>query len=195
VATVSNGNCSSTGTVTVTVAPELIAGFTADTTSGGAPLTVNFTSNTANASVYNWDFGDGGTGTGQTTSHTYANDGNFIVTLAVENSLGCSDTARYSFIDVIASLIVPNVFTPNGDGTNDTFHLEEKGLSSVSAMFFNRWGNEVYSWSGLNGSWNGKSTDGSELPDGVYLVIIKASGASGKSFDYQGTVQLIRNKD
>jgi len=189
VVAVSNGNCITTDSVTVTVAPQLIAAFTADSTLGVAPLTVNFNSTTSGAVAYNWDFGDGNTGTGQSVTHTYSQDGNFIVTLTVENSIGCIDTARFSTIDVIATLTIPNVFTPNGDGSNDTFHLMERGLASISVVILNRWGNEVYSWSGLNGSWDGEGAS-----DGVYLCIIKASGASGKSYDYQGTVQLIRNK-
>ena len=116
------------------------------------------------------------------------------MTLVVTNSIGCTDTARFSTVDVAGSLVVPNVFTPNGDGTNDTFHFQEKGLTSIGVNIFNRWGKEVYTWSGMNGSWNGISKVGEEVPDGVYVVVVKAMGGGGKSYDYQGTVQLIRSK-
>lgn len=196
VVTVSNGFCSSGGTVTVNVEPEVLAVFTPDTTLGEAPLTVNFISTSTGATSYSWNFGDGGTATGQSPSHTYTQQGSYSITLVATNALGCTDTARYSFIVVeeLASLTVPNIFTPNGDGKNDTFEFIEKGIESIGVNIFNRWGKEVYSWSVLNGSWDGKSKDGEELPDGVYLVIIKATGIDDKPYDYQGTVHLIRNK-
>jgi gliding motility-associated-like protein len=112
------------------------------------------------------------------------------------NSLGCTDTARFEFIVVEnkSSLVIPNVFTPNGDGLNETFSFQEEGIATINVMIFNRWGREVYSWSATGKGWDGKSTDGKELPEGVYLYVVKASGVDGKTYDESGTVQLIRGK-
>ncbi len=194
--TVSTGACSATGTVDVTVSPELVAGFTPDTTGGEAPLTVNFLNSSVGASGYVWSFGDGSTSTNENPTYTYTQQGSYPVILVASNSLGCTDTIRYSFIivDELASLTVPNVFTPNGDGLNDTFSFIEKGISAISVKILNRWGREVYSWSTTNSGWNGLSKDGKELPDGVYLYIINAQGIDDKPYNYQGTVQLIRTK-
>ncbi|MBL0343077.1 MAG: gliding motility-associated C-terminal domain-containing protein [Bacteroidetes bacterium] len=193
---VSNGLCTSTATVDVTVAPEVIAGFSPDTTNGQAPLTVNFNNSSTGAATYEWSFGDGGTSGLESPSHTYTNQGSYPVLMVATNSLGCTDTVRYSFIVVeeLASLIVPNIFTPNGDGLNDTFSFIEKGISSINVKILNRWGTEVYSWSKTNSGWDGVSKDGEELPDGVYLYIINAQGINDKPYNFQGTVQLIRNK-
>jgi gliding motility-associated-like protein len=176
------------------VEPEIVAAFSPDTTQGQAPLTVTFSNNTTGAASYSWTFGDGNTSAAQSPAHTYTSQGNYTVTMVATNVLGCTDTVRYEFIivDELSTLIVPNVFTPNGDGFNDTFSFEETGITSIEVKILNRWGNEVYSWSELNSGWDGKSGDGTELPDGVYLYIIKARGINDKSFDYQGTVQLIR---
>ncbi|MDQ3051215.1 MAG: gliding motility-associated C-terminal domain-containing protein [Bacteroidota bacterium] len=195
IVTVSNGSCASSDSVTITVAPEIVAAFSPDTTLGQAPLSVIFTSNSTGGVSYNWDFGDLTYSTLQSPTHVYLQEGNYTVTLVVTNSIGCTDTARYSFIlvDELASLTVPNVFTPNNDGKNDVFEFIEVGISSINVNIFNRWGKEVYDWSTNNTSWDGKSKDGEELPDGVYLYIIKARGIDDKSYDYQGTVQMIRN--
>lgn len=194
--TVSNGPCSSTGDVTVNVAPEIGASFTVDTSQGQPPLTVTFANNTLSANSWFWDFGDGNTSTDPNPVHIYTESGNYSVVMIAQNAQGCTDTVSYSFIvvDLKSLLIIPNVFTPNGDGFNDTFHFQEESISSISVVIMNRWGKEVYSWSRPEGAWNGKSEDGNELPDGVYLIIVKATGADGKAYDYNGTVQLIRNK-
>jgi gliding motility-associated-like protein len=61
-----------------------------------APFPINFTNNSSGpgALTYFWNFGDGGTSTQQSPSHTYAATGNYPVMLAVTSSNGCTDTLR-----------------------------------------------------------------------------------------------------
>jgi PKD repeat protein len=62
----------------------LQADFTADPTSGNAPLVVLFTDKSVgNASVYMWDFGDGGTSRNKNPGYTYLEPGNYTVTLKI----------------------------------------------------------------------------------------------------------------
>ena len=69
-----------------------ISNFSADITSGTAPLTVNFTDQSTNTpNSWQWDFGDGATSTQPNPSHTYNNEGSYTVTLTVSNEYG-SDT-------------------------------------------------------------------------------------------------------
>lgn len=73
----------------------LTAAFTGSPRTGCAPLPVSFTGSATPAGVlWNWDFGDGFTGTGQTVSHTYAAIGNYTITLVVTSAAGCTDTVR-----------------------------------------------------------------------------------------------------
>ncbi|MBK8874747.1 MAG: gliding motility-associated C-terminal domain-containing protein [Bacteroidetes bacterium] len=194
--TVSNGLCSSTGNVIVTVEPEIQTAFSPDTTQGEAPLEVTFTNTTSGASTYLWDFGDGNISNAVSPTNTYTEQGSYTVTMVATNTLGCTDTLKFTYIVVneYAALVIPNVFTPNGDGKNDEFSFIETGISSISVNIFNRWGNEIYSWNAKEKGWNGKSKDGSEAPDGVYFYVIKARGIDDKPYNYQGTVQLIRVK-
>lgn len=64
------------------------ANFTASVTNGITPLSVKFTDNSENATVWNWDFGDGNTSTEQNPTHIYPEPGNYIVNLTVSNSNG-----------------------------------------------------------------------------------------------------------
>jgi PKD repeat protein len=99
-------------TVAITVLdvtrPEAIAGpdLKADMSQ-----TVNFDAGASSDNVgvdsYSWDFGDGTTGTGRTTTHTYANAGNYTVTLTVEDAAGNLAADRMT-VTVSASSGIPN---------------------------------------------------------------------------------------
>ncbi|WOX57352.1 PKD domain-containing protein [Methanoculleus receptaculi] len=75
-------------TETATPTPTtLVADFTANITSGQAPLAVAFTdTSTGGPTSWSWDFGDGSTSTEQNPVHTYTNEGLYTVTLTVENA-------------------------------------------------------------------------------------------------------------
>ncbi|AKB82026.1 cell surface protein [Methanosarcina barkeri 3] len=97
VLTVNNEKGSNSKTQEVTVQSEPVpekvdpvANFSADTTSGPAPLSVQFTDLSQNANEWNWDFGDGETSTEQSPDYTYFSAGNYTVILTVNNENGSS---------------------------------------------------------------------------------------------------------
>jgi gliding motility-associated-like protein len=65
---------------------------------------------------------------------------------------------------------LPNVFTPNGDGKNDVFVPLRcpAFVERVGFVVYNRWGVKVYESSGSSLAWDGRSSDGAELPSGLY---------------------------
>ncbi|MBL4593184.1 MAG: gliding motility-associated C-terminal domain-containing protein [Flavobacteriales bacterium] len=91
-----------------------------------------------------------------------------------------------------STLIIPNVFTPNGDGFNDLFTVEGTNLASVEGQIFNRWGQLMFSWDNVKGSWDGRTLAGSEAPDGTYFYIITAVGNDGTEWLEKGGFSLIR---
>ena len=72
--------------------------------------------------------------------------------------------------DACPALVLPNVFTPNGDGRNDTFEPMRcpRFVQSIEFVVYNRWGAKVYERVGPTLSWDGKTSDGTELPSGLY---------------------------
>jgi len=77
------------------------ADFTANVTSGTAPLTVQFTDLSANnPASWSWDFGDGGTSTEQNPSHTYTVAGSYTVSLTVSNEYGSDTKTEIDYITV-----------------------------------------------------------------------------------------------
>jgi gliding motility-associated-like protein len=94
IATSING-CTDTATDVVTVYPEPIFPFSTIPDSGCSPLSVTFPA-LVGAVVYDWDFGDGTTATGQQPTHTFINNTTnnltYNVRLIATNSFGCQDT-------------------------------------------------------------------------------------------------------
>ncbi|TQM51105.1 gliding motility-associated-like protein [Arcticibacter tournemirensis] len=73
-------------------------------------------------------------------------------------------------------LFVPGGFSPNGDGINDYFVVENAMGKQVSLEVFNRWGNRVYRSQNYQNDWNGRCTEGihigEDLPVGTYYFIL-----------------------
>ena len=89
-------------------------------------------------------------------------------------------------IDSIDStqLIIPNVFTPNGDNKNDLFILN---FSYEKVEIFNRWGNKMFESVNNDSYWDGRTNSGLKAPDGTYYYVI-----STKEETYKGFIQLLR---
>lgn len=89
--------------ITVTAAAAPVADFSGDTTSGTAPLTVNFTDLSTNTPTsWLWLFGDGASDTAQNPTHIYAYVGTYTVTLTATNAAGSDDEVKIAYITVTA---------------------------------------------------------------------------------------------
>ncbi|MBA3665699.1 MAG: gliding motility-associated C-terminal domain-containing protein [Bacteroidetes bacterium] len=194
-------SCKTTGTFVV-LPGNLNAGFTADPTTGYAPLSVGFNNTSATgagatSSVTSvWIFGNG---TSSVTSNpapgtVYNAPGSYTVTMIATRG-GCIDTAYQVIkVEIPSKMDIPNVFTPNGDGSNDLFFLKTQNLTDITATIFDRWGNVVYEVTSTTGNigWDGKNQGGKECPSGTYFYIIKSTGKDGKAYDQKGNVSLYR---
>jgi gliding motility-associated-like protein len=201
VTNLANG-CASQAFVTV-VNGELKAGFVPDKIFGYAPLAVTFsnttTSTTGNASIVTiWTYGNGTTGTTTLTTEspevTYTQAGSYTVTLFAHKG-SCVDTAvRYINVELPSSLQIPNIFTPNNDGSNDLFFLKTANLAHIEMSIVDRWGHKVYELTSEKGNveWDGKNQYGREVPDGVYYYVLKATGKDGQEYDLKGNITVTR---
>lgn len=97
----------------------------------------------------------------------------------------------YVLINTSSELIIPNVFTPNEDGTNDEFFILSKGLTDYNLVIVNRWGNPVFETTDPAAVWDGTS-GGDPCNEGTYFYILKAK-SSGKDIVMQGHITLHRN--
>ncbi len=186
-------SCSSTSTVAVTVNPGPTALFTCSDTAGLSPLVISFSNGSINASIYNWDFGDGITSTDLSTSNTFVIPGTYTVTLVASNGRGCVDSTRAT-IEVFEnySIVIPNVFTPNGDGMNDLFSVKSTSVVKLEGDIYDRWGLNVFSFKAPNQGWDGHLTSGQLASDGTYYYIIRTTGLDGMEHEDKGSLTLMR---
>jgi gliding motility-associated-like protein len=177
------------GEVVTVTSPKVTFTTTPDTIPGGQYVV--FVNKSTGATSYYWSFGDGTSSTDSATYHQYTPAGSYVVYLIGTNTKGCADTA-WDTVYVTEGIYVPNVFTPNGDGQNDVFHITASGLKEYSIEIFNRWGQKVFEADSPNIDWTGRSISGVEESDGSYYYIIKAAGYDNKQYNLNGYLQLIR---
>jgi len=134
------------------------------------------------AVLYNWDFGvdaNPPTSTEKELLVRYPTEkiGVYPVTLVVQNADGCTDTVTHELIvNSVFTLYVPNAFSPNDDGINETFQVRGESVSEDGFILriFDRSGSIVFETTSMNEVWNGNATDGTPLPTGVYVWKIEA---------------------
>ncbi len=102
--------------------------------------------------------------------------------LSVRDGLGCRKDYVLS-IAVDTNLMIPNIFTPNGDGVNEVFFIRNMP-DATEVIVSNRWGKQVYSSSNYQNDWGG-----GDVADGVYYYRIKAGGQT-----YSGWVEVLRGQ-
>ncbi|MBI5219435.1 MAG: gliding motility-associated C-terminal domain-containing protein, partial [Bacteroidia bacterium] len=112
-----------------------------------------FTNTSVGGKRYEWHFGDGSTSTAENPSHIYtslekSDKGCFHVYLIAWSKEECEDWSDSGLVclESVSELIVPNIFSPNGDEKNDYFQVSGKTLKSFHGIITNRWGKTLYEW-------------------------------------------------
>ncbi|WP_026902808.1 T9SS C-terminal target domain-containing protein [Pedobacter glucosidilyticus] len=109
-------------------------------------------------------------------------------TLTVNSATGCVATDDV-FVKVLQKPEIPNVFTPNGDGTNDRWEIKYlDSYPSVNVNVYNRYGKVVYQSDNYNQAWDGRF-NGEDLPVGAYYYIITIEE---RNLKYSGSVMIVR---
>ncbi len=225
--TVTDDVCSDVDSIYLDLLDPPIASFTASPQDGCAGMFVSFTNNSQNTNNYYWDFGNGNTQVTSTMNgytQQYNNSGQVMLIAYLDNSQTCSDTA---YIDIsvvecgctdplainynplaivddgsciypIPVVNAPNIFTPNGDGSNDLFFFTTIYTVQLEVTILNRWGNLMYEETIpiVQGAppvgWDGKSPNNTDAQEGTYFYKYKATGINGDEVSGQGFLQLVR---
>jgi gliding motility-associated-like protein len=91
------------------------------------------------------------------------------------DSACCTDCCEF------ANMVIPTGITPNNDGFNDMFVIQNSAVcSTIKITVFNRWGNVVYREEGYKNTWTGLNSKGEQLPQGTYFVVIELANGSKK---------------
>lgn len=167
------------------------AGILANKVSGDVPLTVSF-QNMSAAKSYEWDFGDGIKSFDPAPSHTYNFDSDFTVKLTITDFNGNVLRDQIEINAYLPStLFVPNAFSPNGDGDNDSFYLEGTNVSNVNFKVLRLDGTIVFEGRNLGDKWDG--TDSQNPLADKYVYQARAIGSDGKPMQRNGFLHVFRD--
>lgn len=146
--------------------------------------------------TWTWDFGDSTYSELANPVHVYRVDSTniFLVWLSFNTYFGCVDSVSHALTIEEAEVVVPNVFTPNGDGINDVLEIQINGSTeqfindfymSSSLVIFDRWGRQMYESNNYQNDWKGEG-----CPDGVYFYYLKCNGRF-KDDKFAGSVTIL----
>jgi len=103
---------------------------------------------------------------------------------------GCTVSKEIT-IKILTDLIMPNAFSPNGDGHNDVFRIPPNTYINLNEFsIFNRWGNKIFSTTNSGKGWDG-TVHGKKQDAGMYIYVISGTDKNGKVL-YKGSVMLVR---
>lgn len=185
--------CTDSAVVDISVLPAPSADFTFTLEASCVGAIAEFENKSVEAESYLWIFGDNNTSTKENPEHLFLYNQMMDVTLVAINSSGCDDsssvTRNIKSFDDYFNITVPNVFTPDGDGKNDWFEIrfDNKLQECTDVKIFNRWGEMIFSSSGNQHSWSGRTFAGEAAPNGTYFYVFDINGK-----EFKGTVTLIR---
>ena len=192
---ITNHGCRDTASVQnlVTVYPKPQAGFSLDpaVTNIYNPA-VSFFDASVSAIGLNYNFGDGKMSSDPNPVHTYSNPGVYDVIQIVMSDRGCLDTI-HARVEVKPEYlyIIPNAFTPNGDGINDYFIGQGIGVKNFSMYIFDRWGAKIYETTSQSAPWDGRLND-HPVQDDVYIYKIALTDVFESYHEFIGRVSLVR---
>lgn len=179
--------CIDSAKVTVNVLPPPVANAgTPRPIFEGQSITLNGTAQSAN--VYSWTPTTGLSD--PTILNPIANPTDDITyTLHASSTYNCGVAESSVFVRVFKKIVIPNSFSPNGDGTNDFWDIEALITYPQSLLtVFNRYGQAVYKSIGYAKPWRG-TYNGIPLPTGTYYYIIDLKNGAPK---LSGWVLLVK---
>ncbi|MFT7113325.1 MAG: gliding motility-associated-like protein [Candidatus Azotimanducaceae bacterium] len=192
-----NGQCLDQDSVKIFFYESPIAKFSVlDSNLTTLNLNISLTNLSQLGSFYYWDFGDNTSSNVFEPNHYYSSIGLFDITLTVNDNFGCMDTYTIQIkVEEDSRVFMPNAFSPNNDGLNETIAPSILGVRKTNYVFtiFDRWGKLVYQDYNPSNSWDG-SLPGNQgyAVQGVYPYIIQYESYSDKIHQLKGSINLIK---
>lgn len=193
---VDNNNCNTSvtggSTVVITTAPEVQGSTSLNLLCPGE--CADYTLFAPSATNYEWETSCGSMIITQNDEfYNFCSDNvpaaclDGVITLYGTASNACgTSTASWQILANACQLVIPDVFTPNGDGMNDVFEvLGLENYSSARLLIFDRWGGKVFETDNYKNTFDGK-----DLPDGTYFYILELP--YGTNPEIEGNITIMR---
>ena len=119
-------------------------------------------------------------------------DETITYTVTVVDSNGCTASDDVTvFVDFEYVIWVPNIFSPNGDGSNDVAYVRGVGVETLTFVIYDRWGEKVFETNDLNIGWDG-TFRGKKMNNAVFVYYLEATFLNGASTTKKGDITLVR---
>lgn len=112
-------------------------------------------------------------------------------TVVGTDSNACTNNAETTVTVLANNTILPNIFSPNGDGLNDAFKIKSDCFTKVQLIIYDRWGVELAQINSVTDAWDG-TYSGKKCNEGTYYYIFEGSYDDGTLYRDRGFVQLVR---
>ena len=181
-------NASFTKPITIKPHPRINLGPDSSICQNGKPLIIADRVNDGNPNAkWKWNTLE----TDEGSSILVRHPGSYAATVEID---GCEATDTV-LVTSDCYINIPNVFSPNGDGSSDYFlprQMLSKGVTDFRMTIFNRWGQKIFSTTSAEGrGWDG-NFNGEPQPLGVYVYLVEVAFENGARENYQGNVTLLR---
>ncbi len=157
--------------------------------------TIYLNTPTENALNYLWIFPNGKSSNLKNPTLQIDEINNQEIILILNSGTNCADTAKATihYADSLNKVKTVNVFTPNNDGLNDYFKIN--GIAKcgeAEVVIYNRWGQEIFKSLDKDFMWDGKTSKGEPVSEGVYFYIGSFKKQNESQVKLHGTITLIR---
>lgn len=134
--------------------------------------------------IFNWSNGE--------TSNVAEDLAVGTYTLTITDDLGVDTTLTFSITELDCEMAPELFFTPNGDGHNDTWSIQNaQYFDNALVQVFDRLGSLVFESTGLYKAWDGKNRLGIPLPDASYYYLVYKN-KDDKANIKKGTVSILK---
>lgn len=228
--TIDDDVCEDSDSVFVDQIDKPEADFDMSTSGGCAPLDVTFYNTSPDGAEWHWNFGNGLVVASDMNPITQTYTTSTGIWLVAVDQYGCAsdtvdawvtihvcdctdpDAVNYNPMATVddgscfypePTVVVPNVFTPNGDNINDFFEMTVTNATEIKLVITNRWGNlmmeETYDLTNpitqlMPKGWSGLTPSGTKAPEGTYFYTYEVTGIDkATKKEGHGFLQLVRD--
>lgn len=184
---VSNGSCSATDSIHITVHPGPVVTLCCDTTiSPGQSVPLDATGGVS----YSWS-PDNGLSCNNCPDPIASPSQTTTYYVTINTDSGCSVTDAVTIDINCGQVFIPTAFSPNNDGQNDILYVRGDCINTMDFIVFDRWGNKVFESQNKSDGWDG-TYKGKAMNTGTYVWYLKATLDDGSLVKKKGNVALVR---
>ena len=120
---------------------------------------------------------------------TVSDEGQYIISITNDCGDLHTDTSLISY--KLCDIKVPNIISLSSIDGNNLWFVTADGIAEFECVIVNRWGNTIYTFNDVNGSWDGTTEAGKLVAEGTYFYRIRATDEGGEEYNLHGFIHVV----